>query len=85
MRMSGQYIEGDLTVIPGRQDLLKDCYGINIDIDKKLLEYLYNALQLWKQKPTFENTTILVTMLRKRDLKKRRVLQCFWKMRQERT
>ena len=67
------------------KNLLKDCYGINIDIDKKLLEYLYHALQLWKQKPTFENTTILVTMLRKKDLKKRRVLQSIWKMRQGRT
>lgn len=67
------------------KNLLKDCYGINIDIDNKLLGYLYNALQLWKQKPTLENTTILATMLRKKDLKKRVVLQYFWKMRQERT
>ena len=54
---------------------LKDCYGIEVDIEDKLLENIYKAFLLWKNKNSSENRKILMKMIMKKDLKKRTILQ----------
>lgn len=54
---------------------LKDCYGIEVDIEDKLLENIYNAFLLWKHKNSTENRKVFIKMIMKKDLKKRTVLQ----------
>lgn len=61
--------------------LLKECYGITVNIDQKLLGYIYEAFLLWKQELTLENGKIFLMIIGKRDLSKRTILQYFLKRR----
>lgn len=57
------------------KNLLWECYGEKTDIEQRLLEYIYMGFTNWKRNPSIENGKILLELIRKREIKKKDMIQ----------
>lgn len=61
------------------KNFLVKCYHEKIDIDDRLLNYVYQSFLVCRKKPTSENRKIFFELLKKEEIKKRKIIFHFIK------
>ncbi len=72
MNMTLYHFERDVRL----RNFLMECYGEKIDIEEKLLGYIFQGFVEFKQQPSTKTLRILLKMIRSGEVKKRMIACC---------